>query len=253
MEYVIVCLAALTASALTLFSGFGLGTMLTPVFALFFPIEVAVAQTALVHFANNLFKVVNFGRHANVKAVLLFGLPAMLAALAGARLLTGLADMAPLFTWSGHSVTPVKLVVGLLMIGFAVLEMLPARKEWAFDSRWLPVGGFVSGFFGGLSGHQGAFRSAFLVRLGLPKETFVATGVILACLVDFTRLAVYSGHLDSPQVAASAGLIVAATLAAFAGVILSRKFLHKMTVGAIRATVALMLGFVGLLLVVGLI
>ena len=54
MHYVAVCLAALAASGLTLFSGFGLGTLLMPVFALFFPIEVAVAQTAAVHFANKI-------------------------------------------------------------------------------------------------------------------------------------------------------------------------------------------------------
>ncbi len=41
MEYVIIPLAALTVSCLTLFSGFGLGTLLMPVFALFFPIETA--------------------------------------------------------------------------------------------------------------------------------------------------------------------------------------------------------------------
>jgi len=35
MEFIIVALFALFASLLTFFSGFGLGTILTPVFALF--------------------------------------------------------------------------------------------------------------------------------------------------------------------------------------------------------------------------
>ncbi|KAF0170293.1 MAG: hypothetical protein FD161_4693 [Limisphaerales bacterium] len=43
MDYVVVSLAALVATALTLFSGFGLGTLLMPVFAVFFPLPVAVA------------------------------------------------------------------------------------------------------------------------------------------------------------------------------------------------------------------
>jgi acyl-CoA reductase-like NAD-dependent aldehyde dehydrogenase len=42
---------------------------------------------------------------------------------------------------------------------------------------YLPVGGLLSGFFGGLSGHQGALRSVFLLRAGLTKESFIATGV----------------------------------------------------------------------------
>ena len=56
MEYLIVSLAAILVATLTLFSGFGLGTLLMPVFALFFPLETAVAATALVHLANGLFK-----------------------------------------------------------------------------------------------------------------------------------------------------------------------------------------------------
>lgn len=54
MEFLIVCFAALLASGLTLFSGFGLGTLLMPVVALFFPLELAMAMTAMVHLANNL-------------------------------------------------------------------------------------------------------------------------------------------------------------------------------------------------------
>ena len=47
MSFLIVCITALLASGLTLFSGFGLGTVLLPAFAIFFPIEVAVAMTAV--------------------------------------------------------------------------------------------------------------------------------------------------------------------------------------------------------------
>ena len=52
-----VCVAALLASGLTLFSGFGLGTLLMPVIALFFPLELAIAMTAMVHLSNHLFKI----------------------------------------------------------------------------------------------------------------------------------------------------------------------------------------------------
>ncbi len=55
LSYLLIASAALVASALTLFSGFGLGTLLMPAFALFFPIEVAVALTAVVLFLDFLF------------------------------------------------------------------------------------------------------------------------------------------------------------------------------------------------------
>ena len=62
MSYLIICTVALTVSGLTLFSGFGLGTLLMPAFAIFFPVEVAVAATAIVHLANNIFKAGLFGK-----------------------------------------------------------------------------------------------------------------------------------------------------------------------------------------------
>ncbi len=46
LEILVICAAALVASAVTVFSGFGLGTLLLPVLAIFFPTAVAVAMTA---------------------------------------------------------------------------------------------------------------------------------------------------------------------------------------------------------------
>lgn len=89
MSYLFICLAATTASALTFFSGFGLGTLLLPVFALFVPIDRAVAFTAIVHLINSVFKLLLVGSHADRKTVLRFGLPAILAAVLGAALLQG--------------------------------------------------------------------------------------------------------------------------------------------------------------------
>lgn len=77
----VICLVSLAVSGLTLFSGFGLGTVLMPVMAVFFPIETAVAITAVVHFANNDFKLLLFGRQADYQVVLRFGIPASSPAL----------------------------------------------------------------------------------------------------------------------------------------------------------------------------
>lgn len=78
MEYIIIPLVALLASALTFFSGFGLGTILLPAFGLFFPIEIAIALTAIVHFLNNIFKLGLVFKNIDKKVVLGFGVPALL-------------------------------------------------------------------------------------------------------------------------------------------------------------------------------
>ena len=52
MELVIIPIVAFLVSVLTFFSGFGLGTILTPAFMLFFPIDLAIGLTGIVHFLN---------------------------------------------------------------------------------------------------------------------------------------------------------------------------------------------------------
>ena len=86
MEIVIICLAAFLTAILTFFSGFGLGTILAPVFAIFFPIDIAIALTGVVHFSNNLFKIALIGRNTDKAVLLRFGIPAILASLIGAWL-----------------------------------------------------------------------------------------------------------------------------------------------------------------------
>jgi hypothetical protein len=248
---VVIALAALVASGLTLFSGFGLGTLLMPAFALFFAVDAAVALTAVVHLANNVLKLGLLGRHADRGVVLKFGLPALVAAFAGAALLELLAEIEPLAVWRWGSrtasVTPIKLVVGSLMVVFAVLEMLPAFERWAVPTRFLSLGGILSGFFGGLSGHQGAFRSAFLVRSGLSKEAFIATGVVIAVLVDATRIPVYARSIGG--VMTDHGVLLAvAVSAAVLGVWLGTRLLKKVTIRSIRVTVSLLLVLLGIAL-----
>jgi uncharacterized protein len=256
MSYLIICTVALAASALTFFSGFGLGTLLLPAFALFFPIEQAVALTAAVHLLNGLFKLALTGRQADRHVLVRFGLPAIVMSFLGAWALTWLADIAPVFSYSAFgrlvSVTPVKLVVGLLLLLFASLELLPQFRNLSFGAQYMPLGGLLSGFFGGLSGMQGALRSAFLSRAGLTKEAFIATGVVIACLIDFSRLAVYYTALVRESARFNYGLLAAAVLAAFAGAALGNSYLKKMTMPGIQRIVAVMLFVVALGLVSGL-
>ena len=100
MDYLIISLASFTVATLTFFSGFGLGTLLMPVFALFFPVELAIAATAIVHLANNIFKAILVGKNAVWKIVLKFAVPAALLAMVGALLLVRMSDLEPLVMYS---------------------------------------------------------------------------------------------------------------------------------------------------------
>ena len=260
LSFVLVGLAACVAAGLTMYSGFGLGTLMLPVFALFFPVEMAVVATALVHGANNVFKVSLLGRHADREVVLKFGLPAVLAAVLGALALGWFAQadssiQVDVNQRTVMQITPVKLVVGLLMIAFALFELLPRFQHLEFERRYLPLGGVLSGFFGGLSGHQGALRSAFLAKSGLTTERFVGSNAVIGFLVDLTRIGVYLALFRaagrSTDDFGGWPLVVTGALAAFCGVLVGKRYLHKVTMKSVRALVGILLFGVGFALLSG--
>lgn len=256
MDIFLIALTALLASLLTFFSGFGLGTILLAVMSLFFPVEAAVLLTAIVHFSNNLFKLGLIGRHASGKVLLLFGLPAIAAAIGGAYLLRTLSGWDSLTSYQllGHTFTiePLPLVVGLLIVFFAVLDELPFWKKINLRRGHLVGGGILSGFFGGLSGHQGALRSLFLVQSGLGKEAFIATSTAIAILIDAARLPVYLSN--GMEVAGQERYtLLAAVFAAFIGAVAGRYLLKKVTFGFVKNVVLVLLSVLGLALAAGII
>lgn len=252
---IIIGLTAFLASLLTLFSGFGLGTILTPVFGLFFPINVAVALTGIVHLLNNLFKITLLGKNASKAHILQFGLPSVVGGFVGALVLVGISQLTPLHVWQwgekSFEISLLKLVIALLMILFALMEILPALKKLNFAKRYLTVGGLLSGFFGGMSGHQGALRSAFLVNAGLTKERFIATGVVVACMVDLTRLPVYFSRFASESLVNEWRTLLIATLCAFAGAYIGAKHMKKVTLAFVQWLTAGMIVSVAVLLGAG--
>jgi len=260
MELFLIGVTAFLVALLTLFSGFGLGTVLMPVFSLFFPVPLAIAATAVVHFANNIFKFGLMAKYTNWNVVTRFGIPAVLTALAGAILLQILDQIPVIGSYSlGESLfklTVVKMVVGFLIIFFAVFELLPWAQQLVLPSRWLPIGGAISGFFGGLSGNQGALRSAFLLKTGLSKNAFVATGIASAIFIDASRIIIYGIRIPSDHVTGPQELIIpiiVGTVCALCGSFIGKQFLQKVTIKIIRIIVTATMMLIGTALLVGLI
>lgn len=258
MDIILIAAVAALASALTLYSGFGLGTLLLPAFALFFPAPVAVAATGVVHLLNNLFKGGLLFRRADWRITLRFGVTAVPAAILGAWLLALLGDTPVLFEWSAFGrrfgPTGAGLAIGLLMIVFAVLELQHWFRELRAPLRLMPVGGLVTGFFGGLTGQQGALRSVFLLRTGMSAERFIATGAMIAILVDLARLGTYAASFAAAGLEPEGreGLLVAVgTLSAFVGAYVATRRLDKITIGAVRKTVAALMFLIGAALACG--
>lgn len=238
MDLLLLALAALAISFATFFTGFGLGTLLTPLLLFWVPVDVAIGLTAVVHLSNNLFKLAILPARPPAKILVAFGIPAVLSAFFGAALLT---------YWGPNENMP--RILGAVLVALAVLELLPAVRRWEFPATALPLGGFLSGFLGGLTGNQGALRSAFLVRSGLSKEALVASTVAISLGVDVTRLSMYASTWSSLPWADYGLILGAAGIPALTGSFIGRKYLPKIRMERIELAVSLGLLALGISLI----
>ena len=207
-------IATLVAAALTVPAGFGLATMLTPIVLLWLPPHEAIAVVAIIHGAHNAYKLKLLRDNVDFNAVKRYGWALILGAIIGAMLHSYIPS------------DPLLLVVGVALI---ILPILSVTEKWT--KIRLPdsedrIGGFGSGFFGGLTGHQGALRAMFLQKRLPNKVAYAATASILALAVDLTRIPIYlffegNGILDEYI------LILCLVSAALLGVNLGKRWLTK--------------------------
>tara|TARA_B100001093_G_scaffold76087_1_gene66906 strand:- start:6290 stop:7039 length:750 start_codon:yes stop_codon:yes gene_type:complete len=222
-------LTTFIAAALTVPAGFGLATMITPVVFLWLEPHEAVAVVAIVHGAHNAWKLKVLRESVNFEAVRRFGWALVLGALLGALLNTAVEP------------DPLLLMVGVALI---VLPLLSVTQRWT--NIRLPeaedrLGGFGSGFFGGLTGHQGALRAMFLQKRLPDKSQYAATAAILALVVDVTRVPVYVA-LEGWQILEAGWLILGLVFSAILGVQLGKRWLKRWKSDRIR--IGILIGIV---------
>ncbi len=253
MEYLLIGLSAFLASLVTFYSGFGLATILMPIIAVFFPLPIAIGLTAVVHFVHSLLRTGLLWKAIDWKIVLRFGIPALIAVIPGALALKELSKFAPLKKYTIFSIageiTLLHLCIGILLILFATMEMFPNKIR----VKNLMLGGALSGFFGGLSGNQGAIRSAFLIHTHLGKEAFIGTNAFIGAVVDIFRIAIYSWSFGQLLVSIDKTLLWSAVGGAFVGVFLGMILLKKVTMTFIQQIVIVLLYLLGALLALGII
>ena len=215
IEYlVLVALGAFIAAALTVPAGFGLSTVLTPLVLLLIPPHEAIAVVAIVHGAHNAGKLALLWENVDLEAFKRYGVWLILGSVVGALL---------------QSRVPQRPLLGILGIALIVLPALTLSEKWT--GYMMPesndrVGGFGSGFMGGLSGHQGALRAMFLSRRIPNKMSYAATASILALCVDLSRIPVYLFY-RSEEVFSHYGLTIVLVISALLGARLGKVWLKN--------------------------
>lgn len=227
--------AAFLSASLTLMTGFGLGTILTPVFLIFYDVKIAILIVAVAHLSNNLLKISLFSGHISIDILKRFGALTLIGAFIGA------------FFQGKMDSSLVKILLGASLIFLGLKEATGFGEKLRLPQKIDFIGGFLSGLLGGFVGNQGAIRSAYLLNYNIPKETFVATAAIIASVVDITRIPVYI-YSNKDVLADNLILLLITTASAFAGTFAGKRFLKKISLKAFKIYVASMIIIIGVLL-----
>jgi hypothetical protein len=228
---------AFIAGGTATITGFGIGSLLTPLLAIRLGTQLAVAAVAVPHAAGTALRCVRL-RHAIDWPVLWrFGIPSAVGGLAGAL-------------WQGElSNLVLTRVLGALLVlaGISGLAELAVRVQLRGPAAIL--GGLLSGFFGGLVGNQGGIRSAALLGVSLPPERFVATATASALLVDAVRLPIYLYHSGDGLLQHS-GLVALAIGGVLAGTLYGERVLRQLPESQFRRIVSVLLVVLGVSLLI---
>lgn len=177
--HIIVFLVAIVAGAVAAVSGFGIGSLLTPVFAGRYGTKLAVAIVSVPHLLATAARFSRLRQHLDRRVFLNFGILSAAGGLAGA-LLNAHANSRSL-----------AIVFGCLLVFAAISGLTGFIDRLRFGPRIAWLAGGLSGFFGGLVGNQGGIRSAALLGFDIRKEALVATATAVALIVDGARMPVY--------------------------------------------------------------
>ena len=214
-DLVLVAIGAFLAAALTVPAGFGLSTMLTPLVLLLMGPHEAVAVVAIVHGAHNAGKFAALKEHVDFTAFRKYGVWLIIGAILGA-LLQNQVPQAPLLA-----------LIGIFLITLPLLTMSERWTGYRIPEANDRIGGFGSGFMGGLSGHQGALRAMFLTRRLPDKMAYAATASILALCVDLSRIPVYM-IFRHEEILEHLSLTCILVLSALLGVSVGKRWLHSL-------------------------
>jgi uncharacterized protein len=228
---VVATVAAVIAGAIASISGFGIGSVLTPVLSTHFDVRLAIALVSLPHLAGTFVRFLLVRTHIDRDVLLGFGAASAIGGLIGAALQAAVQSSA------------LAVIFGLLLVFAGLGSLTGFAQRMRFSGRRSAlVGGALSGLLGGLVGNQGGIRAAALLGFDVERQAFVATATAVALIVDGARIPVYLAT-QGADIAKQWTLIALLAIGAITGTLIGERTLRRMSESVFRR-------FVGLLLLV---
>ena len=228
----LVLLVSVLAGGIAAVTGFGIGSLLTPVLALQVDTRLAVAAVSVPHVIGTAIRFWLRSGDVDRRVFWSFGLTSAAGGLIGALLHSRASNR-----W-------LNVIFGALLLFAAVSEVTGLARRLRFRGTMAWIAGAVSGLLGGLVGNQGGIRSAALLGFDLSRHSFVATATAIGLVVDGARMPVYL-LTQGRALAEIATWIAMATIGVTLGTVLGSRALRRIPEAWFHRVLALVLALLG--------
>ncbi|MBF0299069.1 MAG: sulfite exporter TauE/SafE family protein [Oligoflexia bacterium] len=228
---------SLAAGLLAAITGFGIGSLLTPLLSLKVETKLAIAAISIPHFVATLLRFWILRRYVDRQVLLSFGIMSATGGLIGALLHMLINNQ-----WLTKIFAILLIFTGITGIT-NILQTIKIGKKAAY------VAGAISGIFGGLAGNQGGIRAAGLLSFNLSKESFVATTTATGVIVDLVRMPIYFVTFYS-QIFTLKAYTGEMLIGVIAGTILGMNFLEKISEKRFHRIVAFLILSLGIFILI---
>jgi len=228
-----ILITAVVAGGIATVTGFGIGSLLTPAFSVWYDAKLAVAAVSVPHLVGTAIRFWMVKGHVDRHVIWSFGLASAAGGLTGALL----------HSWaSSPSLT---IVFGGLLLFVSASELGGLSRRMKFTGALAWSAGALSGLLGGLVGNQGGIRAGALLGFNMRKDAFVATATAIGLIVDAARMPVYA-VVQGRQLADMWLPIAIATTGVAAGTVAGHRLLGRIPEPVFRRLVAVLVGMLGL-------
>jgi uncharacterized membrane protein YfcA len=216
--------------------GFGISTIMIPVLLMFLPLPQTLLLVGIIHWFNDIWKMLLFRGGIRWRLFLAFGLPGILTSFIGSSL--------------SLKVPPEILsrILGVFLIAYVLFIIF--NRTFKLNQRLSVAvsGGALTGFFAGIFGIGGEINAVALSAFNLEKAVYVATAGAISFMIDSTRIMTYirGGIGSEPAILSGFLIFIPASLI---GAMIGKKGVEKIPQEKFRNFVAIFIFLLGLKLV----
>ncbi|AKB57886.1 sulfite exporter TauE/SafE family protein [Methanosarcina barkeri] len=178
-EVIYIALLTLLASLIGTMAGFGISTIMVPILLIILPLPQTLLLVGIVHWFNDIWKILLFRKGIRWKLLLTFGLPGIFASFLGSFLSLKISREI------------LSRALGMFLIAYVIFIIFNRTFKLSQKLSVAISGGTLTGFFAGIFGIGGEINAVALSAFNLKKAVYVATAGAIAFMIDSTRIATY--------------------------------------------------------------